>query len=130
MIRALAGGAMLGLACTMLLATHGKIAGVSNIVDGAISHRGGHRPWFLLGLVLAGAIAHVIWPSAIGTFASIPVVVIGGVLVGFGAKLGSGCTSGHGLCGISRLSKRSIVATLTFMATGFATVFVTEHVIR
>jgi uncharacterized membrane protein YedE/YeeE len=121
---------IIGLACTLLLATHGKVAGISNILDGAISREGGHTPWFVGGLVLAGLGAHFIHPTAMGSFVSLPVVVIAGLVVGVGSKVGNGCTSGHGMCGISRLSKRSLIATMTFMATGFVTVFVTEHVLR
>lgn len=129
MILALVGGAIIGIAATLLWWSHGKVAGISNILSGAIDGENDHRRWFLLGLICAGAIGTFVHRSSIGTFASLPIVVLGGFLVGFGAKLGSGCTSGHGVCGISRFSKRSIVATLTFMATGIGTVWITEHVL-
>lgn len=127
----LAGGALIGLGATALLLGNGRIAGVGGVVGGLFMGDGARsiRAWFLAGLVLAGAVAHVVHPTALGTFVALPVVAVAGVLVGFGAQRGSGCTSGHGVCGLSRLSLRSLVATCTFMATGFATVFVTEHIL-
>lgn len=130
MIASLVGGVLIGLAATFLFWTNGKIAGVSNIVDGAVRLENGHQPWFVGGLLLAGLVAHLLHPSSIGSFVSLPTVVVSGLLVGLGTRVANGCTSGHGVCGISRLRKRSIAATLTFMSAGFATVFVTEHVIR
>ena len=88
-----------------------------------------HGPWFLLGLFVAGIFASVLHPTSIGRFPSIGVALVAGLLVGFGVRLGNGCTAGHGVCGISRFSKLSITATLTFMATGFLTVFIVEHVL-
>jgi hypothetical protein len=132
MIAALIGGALIGLAATMLLASHGKVAGVAGIFGRAIVQEpeSAHGPWFLLGLFVAGLLASALHPSSLGAFPSMGFAVLAGLLVGVGVRIGNGCTSGHGVCGISRFSKRSIVATLTFMATGFATVFVVEHVLK
>ena len=130
---ALAGGVLIGLAATVLLACNGRIAGISGIVGGLLARRGeDETAWrlaFVLGLILA--------PILYGFFAILPVshidagwieLVVAGVLVGYGSRLGSGCTSGHGVCGLSRLSPRSLAATATFMVTGFITVFVVRHV--
>lgn len=123
----LAGGIMIGLAAAMLLLLNGRIAGISGILGGILSRRAhGDLAWrlaFLAGLVAA--------PLAYGAFATLPAVqveagagtlVAAGLMVGIGTRYGSGCTSGHGVCGLSRLSPRSLVATLCFMAAGFATV--------
>jgi uncharacterized membrane protein YedE/YeeE len=128
------GGMLIGAAGALLLVLNGRLAGISNIVGGML---GGHaredRGWrasFLAGLLVGGVGLSWLLPSAFGASpASLPVVVVAGLLVGLGSQLGSGCTSGHGICGISRLSARSIVATLTFMATGFATVLVVRHLL-
>lgn len=124
-ILGLAGGAMIGLASALLLLTHGRIAGVSGIVGGAVHTDRAERTWrlaFLAGLVSAGAVASLIAPNAIGAPVRAPLsVIVAGLLVGFGTQLGSGCTSGHGICGISRLSPRSLVAVATFMLTGAIT---------
>jgi uncharacterized membrane protein YedE/YeeE len=131
---ALVGGALIGLASSLLLLTHGKVAGISGIY-GSIFRRGtsdrAFRVWFLAGLLAAGALTRLAFPAAFATTwtATLPVVLVAGLLVGFGTQLGNGCTSGHGICGISRLSVRSLIATGTFMATGFATVFVVRHVL-
>jgi uncharacterized protein len=133
-ISALVGGALIGLAATLLLLSHGKVAGISGLYGG-ILRRGtsdrSMRIWFVAGLVAAGLVARLVAPGAFGTSwsASLPLVLLAGLLVGFGTQLGNGCTSGHGVCGISRLSVRSLVATATFMLTGFATVFVVRHVL-
>jgi uncharacterized membrane protein YedE/YeeE len=132
-IPALIGGALIGLAASLLLFTHGKVAGISGIYGGvfrpAIRDRA-MRFAFVLGLLAAGALIRVFVPAAFATtwIANAPVALIAGLLVGVGTQLGSGCTSGHGVCGISRLSIRSIIATGVFMATGFATVFLARHV--
>lgn len=126
---ALLGGALIGLAATIVLLVHGRIAGISGMVGGLLTRDDAARPlrtWFLAGLVLAG-LALANWaPSALSSVPSVPLWAVGvaGALVGFGTRLGHGCTSGHGVCGIGRLSKRSLVATLTFMATAIVTVFV------
>ena len=104
---------------------------MSGIVAGTIRPRAGEFLWrlcFVLGMVAAGTLFGVLRPGSIEpTSRGAAVVAVAGLLVGFGSQLGGGCTSGHGVCGISRFSKRSIVATLTFMATGAATVFLTAH---
>jgi uncharacterized protein len=120
-----AGGALIGAASAVLLVTHGRIAGISGIVGGAIQRGTADRAWrlaFLAGLVAAGTIAAIAAPAAIGAPVRSPIaVVIAGVLVGFGTRLGSGCTSGHGVCGLSRWSRRSAIAVATFMLTGALT---------
>ena len=123
----LAGGVLIGLAAAMMLLGAGRIAGVSGIASRAFgfSSEGMSRSsaWtFVLGLPI-GALIVAMWKGGEAPeFVSLPLLAIGGVLVGFGTRLGSGCTSGHGVCGVSRFSQRSIVATLTFMITGAATV--------
>ncbi|BDA84604.1 membrane protein [Aureimonas sp. SA4125] len=131
---ALGGGLLIGLSAALLLLANGRIAGISGILDGALRPKAGEFGWrmaFLAGLLAAAplmALAGYDLP-AIAIDAALPVVVAAGVLVGFGTRLGSGCTSGHGVCGIGRGSGRSVAATLTFMATAAATVFVTRHVL-
>ncbi|MEC7741232.1 MAG: YeeE/YedE family protein [Pseudomonadota bacterium] len=123
----LAGGVLIGLAAAVMLLGLGRIAGVSGIaakaagLGGSGIARGG--AWmFLIGLPLGALVVSLAQGGIAASFASAPVLVIAGLLVGIGTRLGSGCTSGHGVCGISRFSARSIVATLTFMAAGIATV--------
>jgi uncharacterized membrane protein YedE/YeeE len=130
-VPALVGGALIGLAATLLYALLGRIAGISGILNAAIEDRG-DRAWriaFLLGLVAAAGA----WLFATGAPARSgfpwPWLAAAGLLVGFGTRLGSGCTSGHGICGLARLSRRSLVAVLVFMGTGFATVYVLRHVL-
>lgn len=125
----LAGGVLIGLAAALMLLGAGRIAGVSGIAARAtgISDSGMSRSsaWmFLLGLPLGAASVAVMTGGLDAKFASPAVLIIAGLLVGVGTRLGSGCTSGHGVCGVSRLSQRSLVATATFMAAGIATVFV------
>ena len=126
---ALAGGALIGLAAAVLLLLDGRIAGISGILGG-IPEPGG-RSWrlaFLVGLIAAPALYRMVGGSLAITVEAPPVLlVLGGLLVGFGSRLGSGCTSGHGVCGLARLSPRSLVATAIFMAAAVATVFVTRH---
>ena len=131
---ALIGGGLIGLAASLFLLTHGKVAGISGLYGGLLRRGTSDRAlrfWFLAGLIGAGALLKFVFPAAFATTwtATLPVVLVAGVLVGFGTQLGNGCTSGHGVCGISRLSVRSLVATGTFMATGFATVFIVRHLI-
>lgn len=125
---ALLGGALIGAASALLLVTHGRIAGISGILGAGLVRSTPDRDWrlaFLGGLLAAGLIAGVVAPSAIGaSVRSLGVVVIAGLLVGFGTRLGSGCTSGHGVCGLSRLSMRSLVAVVTFMTTGALTAWI------
>jgi uncharacterized membrane protein YedE/YeeE len=125
------GGVLIGIAAALLLAFNGRMAGVSGIVAGALLPREGEFLWrllFVLGMVAGGAAAGWLRPGAIEATTRAPLVVaLAGLLVGFGSRLGGGCTSGHGICGISRLSRRSIAATLTFLVSGAATVFVSLH---
>ena len=130
----LAGGLLIGLSTALLMLMNGRIAGISGIVGGLLVQKGpevGWRATFAAGLLL-GSFAYIV--AAGGAFpvrieASLPVMVAAGLLVGLGARLGSGCTSGHGVSGIARLSKRSIVATLVFMGTAVLTVFVSGQVL-
>ena len=131
---ALAGGLMLGIGASLLLLFSGKIAGISGILANAIklthpfSQDAAWRALFLLGLISAGTIYPFIAalpPASIA--ASKPTLVMAGLLVGFGSRMGSGCTSGHGICGLSRLSLRSMVATVSFMTAGFLTTYLTLH---
>lgn len=125
---ALVGGALIGVAATMTWWGLGRIAGVSNILGQLLKFDPGHYGWriaFVLGLLAAGVAAKLVLGDAL-PFEGLGDdwrMVVGGLLVGFGTQLGSGCTSGHGVCGISRLSPRSIVATLCFMATGGLAVY-------
>jgi uncharacterized membrane protein YedE/YeeE len=123
---ALAGGALIGLGASLLLIGYGRVAGISGIAGNLLLGRPGDRAWraaFLLGLLLAGVIAARLAPQTSGApprpLASLAAA---GLLVGVGTRLGSGCTSGHGVCGLSRLSPRSVVATLAFMISGIITV--------
>jgi uncharacterized membrane protein YedE/YeeE len=129
----LAGGLLIGLAAAVFILFSGRIAGVSGILGGLLLPSRGDAAWrvaFLAGLMLSPAIYRALFAlPEIDISASLPVLVIAGLLVGFGTRLGSGCTSGHGVCGLSRLSPRSLVATLVFMAAGLATVFMVRHVI-
>lgn len=130
---ALAGGALIGLAAAMLALLNGRIAGIAGIVGGILKPKRGEVGWraaFILGLLLAPA-AWLLVSSLpeVRIDASYPMLILAGLVVGISTRYGAGCTSGHGVCGISRLSPRSIVATLAFMATGFITVFVLRHLI-
>jgi uncharacterized membrane protein YedE/YeeE len=124
MLSGLLGGALIGLAATVYLLATGRAAGVSGIVAGALADREarGERIAFLAGLVGAGLIAAAVSSPASAHPYPTAVLIVAGVLVGFGTRIGGGCTSGHGVCGISRLSIASLVATATFIATGAATV--------
>jgi uncharacterized protein len=133
-ISALAGGALVGLASALLLLAGGRIAGISSITGGVLRLERGDTAWrlaFIIGL-MAGVAAYA---AAGGPLAEITIeadwatLVVGGLLVGFGTRLGGGCTSGHGVCGISRFSTRSIVATVVFMVVAAATVFVVRHLL-
>ena len=137
-VSALAGGALIGLASVWLLAVNGRIAGVSGILHGIFSspdardgpHEARWRAWFVSGLLLAG----LAWQAA---GAPVPLregfplvwVAAAGLLVGFGTRMGGGCTSGHGVCGLGRLSARSLVAVIVFMASGMIAAYVTRHVL-
>lgn len=125
-LSALVGGLMIGLAAALLILLNGRIAGISGTVAGLLRPQRGETAWrvaFVAGLVLAP----VVWGlfaalPAVRIDASYPMLVVAGLLVGIGTRYGSGCTSGHGVCGLSRLSPRSMAATALFMAAGFATV--------
>ena len=128
---ALAGGILIGAAVGMFALLNGRIAGISGVVGGLLPPARGDVAWraaFVIGLVAAPIVYALFaaWP-ALQVDASYPALGIAGLLVGIGTRYGSGCTSGHGVCGISRLSPRSLVATAVFMAAGFATVFVLRH---
>ena len=129
----LAGGVLIGLAATLLLATLGRIAGISGIVNGIAENARGDRGWrfaFLAGMMVAGAIALQFLPAPPRVLtAPVPLLLAAGLLVGFGTRLGNGCTSGHGVCGLGRFSRRSLAAVVTFMACAMATTFVMRHVI-
>jgi uncharacterized membrane protein YedE/YeeE len=126
-LAALGGGALIGASASLILLAYGGVAGISNIVASLI-RPGGANSWrlgFIVGLVAAGLFAAVAYPGAVGTTpVSLPLVAIGGLLVGIGSRVGNGCTSGHGVCGIARFSQRSIAATITFMAVAIVTVAV------
>ena len=129
----LAGGALIGLATAMFLLLNGRIAGISGIVGGLLVPTRGDISWrvaFVTGMVAAPTawLLFTALPAA-QIDAGYPVLVIAGLLVGVGTRYGSGCTSGHGVCGLSRLSPRSLAATLAFMAAGFVTVFAVRHLI-
>ncbi len=125
----LLGGVLIGLSATAMLALLGRVAGISGIVGGLLAGEGSEWSWraaFVLGLLVGGALLKICDPGAFAMTLdrSAPALAIAGLLVGFGSRLGSGCTSGHGVCGIARASRRSIAATVTFMATGAGTAFV------
>lgn len=131
---ALGGGVLVGLSASLLLFSHGKVAGISGLFGGLLRREPNDlalRAWFVGGLLVAGAILRLFAPRALsgGWTASFPATLAAGILVGFGTQLGNGCTSGHGVCGLSRLSIRSLVATLSFMGAGFATVYVARHLV-
>lgn len=130
---ALAGGILIGLASVLLMAANGRIAGISGIAAGLVSPSTQDRGWrlsFVIGLMIAPLVYALTANSLpeITLPVSAPLIILGGVAVGLGTQLGSGCTSGHGICGMSRLSPRSITATLSFMTTGMMTVFLVRHV--
>ncbi|MGY4024416.1 YeeE/YedE family protein [Aeromonas rivuli] len=128
----LAGGMLIGLSALLLLLFNGRIAGISGIFATALQSRQAWRWLFLLGLMLGGPLATMLGLARLPDFAALPawpLVLLAGLLVGVGTRLGNGCTSGHGICGLGRLSMRSLVATLTFMASGIVTLFVTLHLL-
>ncbi len=131
-ISGLIGGVLIGLATTLMLLLNGRIAGISGIVGGLLARKGSEVGWravFVVGLLLGAFIYMLATGGAmpVKIEASLPVLVAAGLLVGFGTRLGSGCTSGHGLCGVARLSRRSIVATSVFFGVAMLTVFLTRH---
>jgi len=132
---ALAGGILLGIASAAFILLNGRVLGISGILGGLLAPRRGDIAWrmsFLAGLLLAPAVLALLAPGLIRApriDAGTVTLIAAGLLVGIGTRYGSGCTSGHGVCGLSRLSPRSLAATLAFMAAGFATVFIIRHLI-
>jgi len=133
-MRGFAGGLLIGSAVALMLLLNGRVAGISSIVGGLLTLRLRDAAWraaFVAGLII-GALAYL-WTVdqtiPVRMLASLPAILVGGLLVGFGTRLGSGCTSGHGLCGMARLSRRSVVSTATFFGVAMLTVFVTRHVL-
>ena len=127
----LAGGILIGVAAAMLVLLNGRIAGISSIVGGLLAPRRGDVAWrvaFVAGL-LAAPLAMALYAQTPRIDAGVGTLVAAGLLVGLGTSYGSGCTSGHGVCGLSRLSLRSLVATLAFMAAGMATVLLARHLL-
>lgn len=133
-LAALAGGVLIGLASALFALFNGRIAGVSGIVAGMLRPNGGDVLWriaFVAGMAAAPLLYLVFLPlPEIRIDAGPAVLMLAGLLVGVGTQYGSGCTSGHGVCGLSRLSPRSLFATMMFMAAGFATVYVVRHLLR
>ena len=129
----LLGGVLVGVSSALFILANGRIAGISGILGGLLSRKPGDMLWriaFLLGLVAApAAIVALTGPLTATIEANTEVLVIAGLLVGIGTRYGAGCTSGHGVCGLSRLSPRSLVATLAFMGAGMAIVFVMRHLL-
>ncbi|EGQ9190645.1 YeeE/YedE family protein [Vibrio parahaemolyticus] len=128
------GGILLGISATILLLVNGKIAGISGIMNGIMSPKKGDYSWrllFAVGMIAGGLISVLMLGVAVPSTAnlSLGMVIAAGLLVGIGTRLGNGCTSGHGICGMGRLSKRSIVATCVFMAIAGLTVFVRLHLV-
>lgn len=133
-LTSLAGGALIGLAAVLLMALHGRIAGISGIVGGIlppVATDWGWRAAFLAGAIAAPALIIALTGYDIAFASTTPTLwlIVSGLIVGVGVTLGSGCTSGHGVCGMARLSVRSIAATLTFMATTGITVYVVRHIV-
>jgi uncharacterized membrane protein YedE/YeeE len=129
----LAGGVLIGIAASLFILLNGRILGISGIVGGLLSPGRGDIGWrvaFLLGLLAAPLLyALLATPGEVRIDAAWPTLIVAGALVGAGTRYGSGCTSGHGVCGLSRLSPRSLVATLTFMGAGFVTVYLVRHLL-
>jgi uncharacterized membrane protein YedE/YeeE len=129
----LLGGVLIGVSSALFILANGRIAGISGILGGLLSRKPGDMAWriaFLLGLIAApAAIFALTGPISATIEANTEVLVIAGLLVGIGTRYGAGCTSGHGVCGLSRLSPRSLVATLAFMGAGMAIVFVMRHLL-
>lgn len=125
------GGLMLGLSVVGYLYVNGRIAGISGLIGQVLNSKTMFKTpaiWFLLGLILTPFIYGLFVQPEIELNTSPLMMIVAGLLVGFGTRLGSGCTSGHGICGISRLSKRSIIATMTFMFAGFVAVYIIRHI--
>ncbi len=134
-VRGLLGGVLIGGAASGLLFFNGRIAGISGIAGSLLPPSGEDAPWrlaFVAGLLTGGLVLLFAYPAAFSSRspASLPVLAAAGLLVGFGAGVGNGCTSGHGVCGLGRRSARSLCAVITFMATGAVTVYIVNHVLR
>jgi uncharacterized membrane protein YedE/YeeE len=134
-LTALLGGALLGIAASLLFVLDGRILGISGIVGSLPTAPAGDRSWrttFLAGLLLGSALLLVFARGALAAASeqTVPIALVAGALVGIGTRMSNGCTSGHGLCGLARLSPRSLVATLVFMATAALTVFVVRHLLH
>ena len=131
---ALAGGVLIGAAAAMFLLLNGRVAGISGILGGLLRPSAGDIGWrvaFIAGLLAAPLLYQLVTPlPAVQIDADTGLLVTAGLLVGLGTRYGSGCTSGHGVCGLSRLSPRSLVATAAFMAAGFVTVFIVRHLLH
>ncbi|MFZ2737247.1 MAG: YeeE/YedE family protein [Burkholderiaceae bacterium] len=131
---ALTGGLLIGLATALFILLNGRIAGISGIVAGLLKPRRGDRAWrmaFILGLIGAPLVYGLYAaPPTAQIDASLTAVLVAGLLVGLGTRYAGGCTSGHGVCGLSRLSPRSLMATLSFMGAGFVTVLVLRHLLN
>lgn len=129
----LLGGGLIGLSATLLLAFNGRIAGISGMVNGAITFAAAESwRWIFLAGMLGGGVLYeyVLAPEPTPTYSFAPLtMIIAGFLVGFGTRMGNGCTSGHGVCGLGRLSVRSLVAVISFMVAGFVTVFITRYIL-
>ena len=132
-IQSIIGGSLIGIAVSLLLLLNGKVLGVSGILGELFNNPLSKNYWrlfFLLGLFISPLIYNIFYPVSLGEITSNNLVsVLGGLLVGFGSRLGSGCTSGHGVCGVARLSLRSFIATMIFIFFGFVTVFVIQKVL-
>jgi uncharacterized protein len=132
LVRALLGGALIGVAATVYWRANGRVAGISGILRGALLSKG-DRPAsisFLIGLAMAGLAGLTMTRAPAAGAGGLPLMGLAGLLVGLGTRIGGGCTSGHGVCGLSRVSRRSLVATLTFIATGVLTVLVVSRWLR
>jgi len=129
----LGGGVLIGLAAGLFVLLNGRIAGISGVLGGLLAPRAGDLAWrilFVAGLLLAPTVYGLVaTPPHQRSPRPYPTLAAAGLLVGVGTRFGAGCTSGHGVCGVSRLSPRSLIATLSFMAAGFATVFITRHLL-
>ncbi len=130
---ALAGGVLIGISASLLLLFNGRLAGISGIMGGLFGASSGDKAWralFLIGMIVAGAAYQWLFPGSFQDRPNfpLPLLLIGGFIVGFGTRMGSGCTSGHGVCGIGRLSMRSIIATLVFMVSAAITVYIIRHI--
>jgi hypothetical protein len=133
MVAGLGGGMLIGLGAALLLLFNGKIAGISGILGSLLTPANAERFWrmaFVVGVLAGGFLTPVLTGRALNTEIASPwwLTIVAGLLVGFGTRLGNGCTSGHGVCGLARLSPRSLVATLTFIGTAMLTVFIVRHV--